>query len=649
MVTYANGDVTTEQFKIQMDTSSKKTPSGVDTVELDDEQHDELIQYLQARLTRSQTKRTSRLQRYARIDQMLSTWQQLSPEDTRREIREDNTGKTQAIPMNLPVAAAYLDDAVSFYCEIFAPLGGNFYANPGKRDENQSMQVLTDLMNQDTQINRYYMNVKATMRGLNKYNFAGFHVAWREGIPGGTGEEALPGNMVEALDMYNFIYDEEIVDVQNLHKESEYVARIRLRSRLWLLKQWKAGGLINIDKVLNRTDPQSNQSVGNKATYYKFPPGTTRLEFDGSDSHTGRGVKDGNDIDWASFNLSLDSDRSVDIYGHEIIHMYCWINPNQFDLSEDNEDDLQLWQFTICDGKWIIKLSQVDDAVEIPVYTSRLNLDDMREAARSIAEYVRPFQRFVSFLVNTHVAGLRASVWGLKAIDPTMFDPTQIQNGETAGLLKSKKPGADVRMGFQQLTQNNSDTRQNMQDAGTMLDLMKQFFPNQALPAQIAGMDRAVSSQVAAVMQGAMRKLQMFAREIDSSLMLPVRMAQYRNIANYDPNKSQLGGITESKVAQLLNSGLGQIGREAAAQSVQQLLFAVIQNQEAMGSFDVPGLFTLWSGLMNIGTDLGQYAKQVAPAATDAQGNPIAGATAGDVAPANNAGAAGVGGLSAAQ
>jgi hypothetical protein len=624
-------DPTLDKYKIQMNTS-KVPADGMqsDIVQITDKQNNELIEYLLCRLQHANQKRTTRIQRYAKVDQLISTWQKLSPEDSKRDVREENTGKLQALPMNLPIAAAHIDDAVAYYAEVFAPLGGNFYQNPSKQETTAQMKELVRMMNEDTQLNQYYMHVCKTMRALNKYNFGGFHVSWTDGDPTSVGGETQPGNVVESLDMYNFIYDEEVKDMDRLHKEAEYAARIRNRSRLWLLKQWRKGKVIRVDKVVGlgkaKAETGSNNPNTNSAKFYKNPPANTRMEKDGQDTRTSD-QDSGHEVDWHSYGLSLDSDVETEINGHEIIHMYCWINPNQFELTEDDEDSLELWEFTICDAVNIINLRPVPEATEIPIYVTRMNIDDMKEAARSIAEYLRPFQRFVSFLMNTHIEGIKGSVWGLKAIDPNMFDPSTIKNGETSGLLVSKKPGSDVRSGFMQLQQNNSDTRQNMQDTGVVMDLMKQFFPNQAIPAQVAGMDRAVNSQVAAVMQSGMRKMIMMTRLVDSSLMLPTRMAQYRNIALYDPDKAMIKNITEAQVANLLNSGLGQIGREAAAESVRSVLFAIIQNQEAMGTFDVPGLFTLWSQLLNLGTDLGDFAKQPVAAAVDANGNPIAGAS----------------------
>lgn len=589
---------------------------------LTDEQHDALLQYLLKRLDAEAANRSRRLRRYARVDQMISTWQKLNAADSRREQKEESDGKLQAIPMNIPIAQAHVDDAVAFYAEVFAPVGGNFYANPGKREQSEPMKELIRIMQADMQQSQYYANICKTMRAANKYNFCGFHVYWQRGINDAVGAAAQSGNRVEALDVYNLMWDSTVADVSKFHLKGEWAARFEQVNRLWLYREKIKGNTMRIEQALECSETENGilPNTGGKAKYFKHPPAVTNIEADGSDSRSAEG--DVNAVDWESYNLGLESDNHAPIAGHEVIRMYCWVNPKQLNLELGADDSLELWEFTIVDAKWVIRAEKQEGATEIPIYLARLNQDEMEEAARSIAEHLRPFQRFVSFLMNTHVEGVRGNLWGMKAVDPSMFDTDGISRGEVAGILKSKKPGADVRTGFMNL-KTELDTRTNIADAGNILDLMKQFFPNQALPAQVAGMDRAVSNQVTAVMQGAMRKLHMIVRLMDSVLMQPVRTAQYRNIATNDKDKSKLRGITEEEVAALLNSGLGQIGREASAESLRTLIFALIQNPDSAAGYDIPGLFTLWSSLLNIGTDLGEFVLPP-PAPAQNQGDPNA-------------------------
>src|SRR5690606_24644765 len=134
----------------------------------------------------------------------------------------------------------------------------------------------------------------------------------------------------------------------------------------------------------------------------------------------------------------------------------------------------------------------------------------------------------------------------------------------------SKTPGRDVRSGIQDIRGTTGD-RSTLDSLARLLALMQQFFPVQALPSQIAGMDRAVQSQVAAVLQGVNRRLHMLVRIIDSDILGPARFEQFMNIVRNGAGST--GGLTNRDIMNMLGSGLAQLNREAAAQAMQQLLF----------------------------------------------------------------------------
>lgn len=583
---------------------------GLESVEIEEENHQKLLKYLRDRLDAGARVRTPRIQRFASIDQMMSTWQKLSPEDTKRENREEATGRQQALPINIPLAQAHVEDAVAFFTEVFAPIGGNFFTSPGQRNKIGQVKLLTQKMEQDMKQSTYYSGVVSTMNALCKYNVGGF---WLEWVAKSRLSES-DGNVLRSIDMYNLLYDPAITDVSTLHKEGEWAAIPEVKSRLWLIRNAEKLGLINLESVFKResigADGSSKMDVNEqgKAVYYKSPPSQTRMNANGRDSGTSIDGEREHQVDWNSYGLGLAEDRFSEIEGYEVVTVYAWINPEQFDFERTDESSLvELWEFKICDAKWIISAKSLQGAVELPVYLSRMKKDEMEEALRSLAEHIRPFQRFVSFLLNTHLEGIRKNIWGFTVYDPKFIDPANIMNGETSGLIAMKQTG-DARMALQKID-SKPDTYTNVQTAGDVMNLLKTIFPNQAMPAQIAGMDRAVSSQVSAVLQGAMRRMHMLVRAIDSMLMLPVRMGMYRNIAMFDPDKSKLTGITPEEVAELLASGLGQINREAAAEQVRTIIFALIQNPEGAAMYDLPGLLELWSILLNIGTDLSEFYK----------------------------------------
>lgn len=587
---------------------AQNPPTLNQKLEEDELFHDMVLNHVMSRVNDDKTARLRRLGRYARTDLSLSTWQKLSPEDSYRDRVEESTGRSQAIPMNIPVAEAHVEDTSAFFADVFAPIGGSFYANPSKRDSSESIRELVNAMNQDSKSSDYFSSVAFTMRSLCKYNIGGFEVTWRD-----KSEEDEAGNVVDGLDMYNTIWDPSVEDVRKVYKEAEWAGRIELKNRFALIRMGTSMGFAQMQKLLGKIDGSNIDRSRTEANHYRSPYNESKIEADGSDGHTNTGEVGGTmtEEQWGSFGLGDKASASIQVRGHELIKVYVWINKAQFEIPFTNLKPIALYKIIIVDSCHVVHMEEMADAVEIPIYLSRLRVDQLHEASRSLAELIRPFQRFSSFLINTHVANLRGSVYGTTVYDPTVIDASKVKPGDVAGLLATKKPGADVRLAYQKIQNNANDTANNVRDAGSMLELMRQFFPNQALPAQVAGIDRAVTSQVTAVMQGAMRKLHMFARMLDSSLMLPTRRAQYRNIVLNDRAlEGRFKSMSTEEINNVLASGLGQMVREAAAEQVRSLIFALIQNPNAAQGFDMQGLWTLYSALLSIGTDLGEFAMQ---------------------------------------
>lgn len=595
--------------------------------DMDDDVHAELVEYLVSRLKTGRSSHNTRITRYARIDKLISTWQKLSAEDTKRELEEDNSGRSTPIAMNLPLLAAHLEDTVSFFAEVFAPHRRDFFVVPDDEDA-QTISELARKMNRDTKSRGYYAEVCKTIRALAKYNIGGFAVRWEPGA--GFGELASPGNRIESLDMYNYFWDQSVSDVTKIRTDAEWAARASVKNQMWLERKALRGELQRVDELIkkDKENYENKKNSHRKASFYRTPPHHVGLTLDGRDGQTTKA--NGNTVDWASYGAGFEGESLQDINGFEVIEMFCWLNPWQFNLVDvgaeaaaesgagvaeggldENGQGYQLWRFTIVDACQVVHAERVLGAgaeePEIPHYVAHMNQDDMKEAQRSVMELLRPFQRFGSFLMNIFVAGARKNIWGFKGVDPSMFDTSQFEHGEIAGWLKSKIPGRDVRSGLVAID-SSPGTEHAMQMMGQVLEVMRSLFPSQAMPAQIASIDRAVKSQVSAVMQGVHRRLHMTARTLDSNLFNPTRMQCYRNLTKGDPDG--LANLTEEKVAKLLGSGLQSLNAEAAASELREIIFAVIQNQEAMQTFNVSGLFTFWSQLLNLPMDLGSFVRQ---------------------------------------
>lgn len=591
---------------------------------LTEENHDKLLSYLQYRLDDGNRIRGIRLARYAKIDRTISTWQKLSIDDSKRAMKQDSDGQAQAINVNLPLTHTHTEDMVAFFSAIFSPTAGDFLSVPDPQLAKQTKSLI-DKLNGDAKACKYFKNLCAMLRSIFKYNIAGFCLEWEEAELNAVDQTGR--NDVDSIDMYNFVWDTSIDDPSELACAGEWAAEFFHWNRKYIIDR-------DGDEFIGTSPVLDVQSNGNTAKYYKFPPNNARLSFE-DDKTTQAG-----NMPWDLYGAALGADNNAPLgNAYEGVKMYCWLNPADFLLDSKSMADpqytekLELYKFTILGNTRIVQAEAVmlndQPATDIPYYVGFLNQDDMGEAQRSQVELMTPFQTYGSFLVNADVAATRSNIWGIQGYDPAMFDLANLPPTSVAARVPSKIPGRDVRMGITNLT-GQFDSSHTMEKLQNIMQLMQQFFPSQALPSQISQIDRAITSQVAAVMQGVSRRLHMLVRILDDDILNPLRMAEYRNLAAY--KAVDLTGVTDIAARRILGSGLQQLNREAAGQAMQQLLFAIIQNPNSASQLDVVGLMDFWGSLLDMSIDLTKFRIQPpavpgapgAPAQTLAPGGPVA-------------------------
>lgn len=591
----------------------------------DEECHGELLQYLTSRLNHGNRYRTDKLTRYMSVDRVMSTWQKLTEEDTQRKGKQEATGQAQAISMNLPLIDSHVEDMVAFFSGVFSPAAGDFFQMPETQTQEKS-KPLGKKLNGDAKAQKYYKNLCAMLKSLIKYNIGGVSVNWVDPDTDDTMYGDPDGqNRISSLDVYNLLWDPVIIDPADVADKAEWAATIVLRNKRYLVER-------DLKEVYYGTVACVENAIGNNgrvASWYKYPPNYAGLT--GMDDSTSRGQTQ--DVNWGAYGAALTSDSGMQIDGHEETTIYCWLNPSDFKLRIDVNSPVQevnkymLWRFVILDGKRIVQAkgfvepeltSHPAQKVRIPYYIGFLKLDDMGPAQRSIGELLIPFQVFSSFLMNSHVAETRSKIWGIQGYDPAMFDMAGIQPGTTVARIPSKQPGRDVRSGLVTLSGDVKAGLDPLEAMNNLFGIIQKFFPSQALPSQIAQMDRAVVSQVQAVLQGVNRRLHMMVRTVDDDILGPARMKAYVNISQFEATNVPLAGLEDEDVERILGSGIAQLNREAAAQAIQQLLFALIQSPQNAQQIDIVQLMNYWSSLINVTVDLSDFLKAapVQPQAT---------------------------------
>jgi hypothetical protein len=205
----------------------------------------------------------------------------------------------------------------------------------------------------------------------------------------------------------------------------------------------------------------------------------------------------------------------------------------------------------------------------------------------------------------------------------------KIPAGEVAARVPIKPQGwgRDIRTMVQH-DSNLLDTKQTLQDMQGMMSLIDQFFPTQSLPSQIAGIDRAVDSQVAAVQQGANGRQHKGARLIDDTMLRPMRFSMYYNIVQYQQDNVEIGDFYTGKsvtvnleklrgtnLMLIIGQGLKALDRQAIQSQMREIIFAMIQAPTVSERIDLLGMLDAWTSMMDLEMNLKQFELAPPPAA----------------------------------
>lgn len=602
--------------------TAETPPAGRDSREalLSPEYHKGLLDYISARVSRAKQVRNNRIRRMALIDQAISTWQRLSGEDSERMRMEERDGTPQAILSTLPVLASHIDSTVAFFAEVFAPESRSVFTVPEKIKDVEGVTELARRLNRDTAYSAYYPVLARTLRALLKYNVGGIHVEWKPGS-----DTAEPRNSYAHVDMYNVMWDTAVNHPARVAREAEWVCLLSAISTKELLNRvqhqdydHQAVYAAIQARENSHTKYHLQASLGSTEYLYVSPPNETQLSTTGRDTGSRTNGTNPNEmLDW--YFTGTDGDTQGTIRGlepgaHELKVVYIWLNPAEFGLVTTDGPartsfTYELYRVDVVNAAHIVSvrslvppgLTEQDEL--IPVLLSYYTDDEMGQAQRSPAELLLPFQRFASYLMNSWILATRSAVFGTTYYDPAAFDIADLQAGMIGGFVKMRTANRDIRTAMFKDSGNAAST-ENIQMMHQVLELMRHFHPDQALPVQVAGIQRATTNQVSAVMNTAQSKLRLQARLIDADLLTSVRIQSYRNHVR-STDRTRLTGLTEEYVAQVLGSGLKTYDSERILLALREVL-GFLQGVPAVAqAVKLPNLMTMFTMALNLPFDLG--------------------------------------------
>jgi hypothetical protein len=570
------------------------------------ETHDKLLNYILARLKHADQQSYQDRTRFEKSDQSFLGWIALSEKEKKRKDKSESTGYPLPTTSNIPITYSHVQDTLGFFNPIFAPAGGMFRSS-GKQSELKAVEVDIGKMNNDAKKYNYSREFTRGVSQLLRYNKAAYVLNWQEEKGNFTSSQEdtiYAGNSVCAVDMYNFIYD-HTCPFHKIHTDAEFVATVELVSKFNLLRDVARGKYYNIGTE------ELNQ--GCVVSLYHCPSFPGLLD----DNYTSSNEA----LDQYFFTTPVkDKDNCAE-------RIVCWIRLNlpDFDLSRKSAPNFQLVRLEIINGSYITSLEIVADN-EIPCFAGKLEDNNLDDANKSVIEHIIPLQDFASAQLNAHAAATRSSLYGLTLYDKRLFDVAQIPQGEVAGFYPVKAEGMDLDLRKAVYTiRNELDVGQTSGNIDLAMRLMRDLFPSQAAPAQIAGIDRAVDNQIMSVLQGTTRRLIAYAYELDAQIMCPMRAAMFRNLKIRTPiggmqsadGTTTIGlkepGADDEHLQLIIGQGLKAIDRQVVAMQLQKMYGLILQNPQIFQTLDVVALLNHWSNYLDVEDDLEQFRLPQAP------------------------------------
>jgi hypothetical protein len=572
--------------------------------------HQKLITHITDRLDMANEIREPLTNVFNEIDKELAGFQVLSKEE--KKVEKKNRAGQGPIPtnVNLQLTAMQLDEELTFLLSVYSPEEGTYSAHAAKA--NQALaNSMAALSNEHDRKFHHYRHYALGLRDMLAYNIGGFFTYWRrvignkvtttsDGRPELTRGVIYEGNMVESIDMYNFLWDIAVSPI-DLPANGEFFAVVE-RQRTFRLKKMEADGdLWGVDRF-------KDDFITPAKPYFRERPivrntaGGNVLTTNFTDILRGTG------------------DGKSTTNGAELIHYFGWIIPSEFGLSDSK--DLEIWRITMANGKHIASAEHLNVAhAMLPCGLGSPIEDGLGLQTKSYAEVLLPLQRFASFLINIHQKATRKALFGHTIYDPNVIPAELIEATDVSSKIPMRggSPDMDIRKHILHIT-DSPDTSGTMVTMGNVMELMQRMLPTDIIR-QIAGLDRATLYQAAATVQSSNRRSYKIAKIIDSQAMEPIRQQLMFNILQFQPVVTLINDEGDEqeinpadfrgkKIEFSLAGGLHGLDRLMIMEVLKEIIIQIIQSPTAQAEIDIVALLDYYTSQFGERTDLSQFRRK---------------------------------------
>lgn len=440
---YGLGTTPQKEWKAPTDAELAKSP--IDRLGDDKELHDKVLQYLLDRLKMSEDKMSALYSRWEANEMTLQAYVTLPDYDKRNTTAKEKKEPPKPETLIIPYAFATTMTIATYLLHVFCGRKPIFQVSATKSETTQSASNMETVLQYNAEHTKMVLRFWQFFLDTQVYGLGVMRTTWKNETAMRTVWQSIPspmpgaapgpkqksrkktlvysGNSVDNVDPYMFFPDPR-VPMHEVNTKGEFCFW-RVFDGKHNLKKLEADGVIKFVDRAGNSLPQSNSNNA---------PSARNAGLAGSEAIPGAGK--GNKV--ANY-------FQVDQGTVEII-------PEELGLNEGTRP--AKWVFTILNKKQIVQAEPYDlDHGEHPVVVAEPYSVGYGFGQAGAVDYITPIQDLLSWLINSHVSNVRASLNNMFIVDPSKVEMKDVQDSKPGKVIRLKPAayGQDVRTVISQL------------------------------------------------------------------------------------------------------------------------------------------------------------------------------------------------------
>jgi len=397
--------------------------------------HEKALNYLNKRIEESEHKMNSFKKRWRTNELHYQAYIDLDDYEERLQNLMDEGKPAQAKSMNVPYAYSTIESITTYCLHTFTGRRPYFAVSSNKAETAASSMYVETVIQHQLDHNRFVKQLRNFLQDMAIYGVGVMRCIWEDEwkqrtvnvrVPGLNGEpenqkytewyRRYSGNVIETIDPFMFFPDPR-VPMSEVNDKGEYVF-------------WRS--------YAGRHELKEKEASGE----YRY------VDYAGSGgSHTLSGVDDSGRTA-RSGGEDLISRNPTGTYTdsyHQIDQGSVTIIPKELGLSE--RETPEKWLFTIANKRQIIQAEPLDYQHDMhPVAVTEPQTLGHTFGSLSYMDMIYPFQTTISWLINSHIHNVRASLNNMLVVNPKLVELQDLKEPEPGGIIRLKSAAQGMKI-----------------------------------------------------------------------------------------------------------------------------------------------------------------------------------------------------------